>query len=408
MPELTLRRAIANALVTTMLFSATVTSGFVASAAAAEEAATSGSVISHARHRISPEINGYAELIIHLMRSVSGSLTKASTLLFVPEGQPPAGGWPVIAWAHGTTTPGNKLCAPSLTDALDGGLTKDGFNSDYLFEISTLVNAGYAVVAPDLEGLGEVATVPYPYFNASSLARSLVSGVVAAHNVDARLSKEYVAVGHSDGGHAVLGVEAYAKEAPQFEFKGTVAIAPYTSIDAYVKELKQRAAANPEKANDFRLLQNFNVALMTTGLRMIDPEFKASSVMGPDLEAQLKEFTTRCSVPAIGGLSKAVTAKGATFDGFKEDWATVPKMAAFLAANDPAVDPGFHLNKPTFIALGPDDAFVFENTTRALVARLKAAGTAVTYNEYPHTDHFTVIRASQPDIMGFLKQRFAD
>jgi acetyl esterase/lipase len=46
--------------------------------------------------------------------------------------------------------------------------------------------------------------------------------------------------------------------------------------------------------------------------------------------------------------------------------------------------------------------------TRALVDRLKAAGTPVTYNEYPHTDHFTVIRASQPDIMGFLKQRFAD
>jgi pimeloyl-ACP methyl ester carboxylesterase len=342
------------------------------------------------------------------MQSVSGNLTKASTLLFVPEGKAPAGGWPVIAWAHGTTTPGNKLCAPSLTDALDGGLTKDGFNSDYLFEISTLVNAGYAVVAPDLEGLGEVATVPYPYFNAGSLARSLISGVVAAHKVNASLSNEYVAVGHSDGGHAVLGVEAYAKEAPQFEFKGTVAIAPYTSIAAYVKELNQRAAANPEKTNDFRLLQNFNVALMTTGLQVVDPSFKASSVMGPDLEAQLKDFKTRCSVPAIGGLSKAVTAKGETFDGFMEEWAANPKMAAFLAKNDPAVDPDFHLKKPTFIALGPDDAFVFENTTRALVARLKSDGAPVTYNEYPHTDHFTVIRASQPDIMSFLKQRFAD
>ncbi len=408
MPAIRLARAIANALVTTMLISTTVIGGFVAPSLAAEEVATSGSVVSHAPHKISPEIKGHAELIVHLMQSVSGSLTKASTLLFVPEGKPPARGWPVITWAHGTTTPGNKLCAPSLADALDGGLTKDGFNSDYLFEISTLVNAGYAVVAPDLEGLGEVATVPYPYFNASSLARSLVSGVVAAHKVNANLSKEYVAVGHSDGGHAVLGVEAYAEEAPQFEFKGTVAIAPYTSIDAYVKELEQRAAANPEKANGFRLLQNFNIALMTTGLRVVDPSFEASSVMGPDLEAQLNEFITRCSVPAIGGLSKAVMAKGKTFDGFKQDWATNPKMAAFLAENDPAVDPDFRLKKPTFIAFGPDDAFVFENTTRALVVRMKAAGTPVTYNEYPHTDHFTVIRASQPDIMDFLKQRFAD
>jgi pimeloyl-ACP methyl ester carboxylesterase len=402
-----LRRAASRALVMTILGSAAVTVGSIVPALTAEGAATSGTVISHTPHKISPQIKGHAELIVHTMQSVSGGLTKASTLLFVPGGQAPQGGWPVIAWAHGTTTPGNKLCAPSLTDDLDGGLTKDGFNSDYLFEISTLVNAGYAVVAPDLEGVGEVAEVPYPYFNASSLARSLISGVVAAHKVDANLSKEYVAVGHSDGGHAVLGVEAYTEEAPQFEFKGTVAIAPYTSIEAFVKELGQRALAKPEKSSDFRLLQNFNVALMTTGLKVINPSFKASSVMGRDLEAQLKEFTTRCSVPAIGGLSKAIATKGAAFDGFKENWASDPKMAAFLAENDPAANPNFRLKKPTFISLGTDDAFVFQNTTAALVARLKADGTPVTYNEYPGTDHFTVIRAAQPDTMTFLKQLFA-
>ena len=404
----TFRRAVTHVLVMTILSSTVMTAGSTVPALAVEEAASSGAVISHKPHNISPHIKGRAELIVHTMQSVSGDLTRASTLLFVPDGQAPKGGWPVIAWAHGTTTPGNKLCAPSLTDELDGGLTKDGFNSDYQFEISTLVNAGYAVVAPDLEGLGEAATVPYPYFNASSLARSLISGVVAAHKVDGNLSKQYVAVGHSDGGHAVLGVEAYADEAPQLEYKGTVAIAPYTSIDAYVKELAQRAVANPDKASDYRLLQNFNVALMTTGLKVIDPSFQASSVMGPDLEAQLKEFTTRCSVPAIGGLSKAVAAKGATFDGFRQDWASNPKMAAFLAANDPAANPNFRLKKPTFISLGPDDAFVFLNTTRALVARLSADGAAVTYNEYPGTDHFTVIRAAQPDTMSFLKQLFAD
>lgn len=403
----TLRRAASRALVMIILGSAAVTaSSFVP--ALAVEVVTAGSVISHTPHEISPLIKGRTELVVHYMQSVSGKPTKASTLLFVPEGQAPKGGWPVIAWAHGTTTPGNKLCAPSLTDELDGGLSKDGFNSDYQFEISTLVNAGYAVVAPDLEGLGEVAEVPYPYFNAGSLARSLISAVVAAHKVRANLSNEYVAVGHSDGGHAVLGVEAYAGEAPQFEFKGTVAVAPYTSIEAFVKELGQRAAANPEKAGDYHLIQNFNVALMTTGLKVVDPSFKASSVMGPDLEAQLKEFTTRCSVPTINGLSKAITAKGTTFDGFKENWASDPKMAAFLAANDPAANPNFHLKKPTFISLGPDDAFVFLNTTRALVARLKADGTPVTYNEYPGTDHFTVIRAAQPDTMTFLQQLFAD
>jgi pimeloyl-ACP methyl ester carboxylesterase len=368
----------------------------------------SGTVLSHKPHKISAEIEGHAELIVHTMQSVTGEQTKASTLLFTPNGERPAGGWPVLAWAHGTTTPGNKLCAPSLTDALDGGLTKDGFKSDYLFEIATLVNAGYAVVAPDLEGLGEVAIVPYPYFNASSLARSLIGGVVAAHNVSSDLSSNYVAIGHSDGGHAVLGVEAFADEAPGLQYKGTVAIAPYTSIEAYVKELTQRATDQPEKAEDFALLQHFNVALMATGLQVVDPTFRPSDVMGDDLEVLLSDFRTRCSVPAITGLSSAISAKGSSFRGFKDDWAKMPKMAAFLADNDPAVDPDFLLRTPTFIALGPDDPFVFLNTTRALVDRMKADGTPVTYKEYPSTDHFTVIRASQPDIMRFLKQRFAD
>ncbi len=63
-----------------------------------------------------------ARLLIHTMPSITGVATRASTLLFVPRGRPPAGGWPIVAWAHGTTTPGQKTCAPSLTpNDLDGG-----------------------------------------------------------------------------------------------------------------------------------------------------------------------------------------------------------------------------------------------------------------------------------------------
>ncbi|WP_407811195.1 hypothetical protein, partial [Staphylococcus aureus] len=89
---------------------------------------------------------------------------------------------------HGTTTPGQKTCAPSQTSELDGGLTRDGFKSDYSWQISQFIDAGYAVVAPDLEGLGPDASTPYPYYNLSSLARSLIAGVVAAHTANPHLS----------------------------------------------------------------------------------------------------------------------------------------------------------------------------------------------------------------------------
>ncbi|WP_125917144.1 hypothetical protein [Hymenobacter coccineus] len=108
-------------------------------------------------------IEAEARLLVHYMPSVAGEMTLASTLLFVPHQSPPAGGWPVVGWVHGTTTAGQKRCAPSLSATLDGGLTPDGFVTRYVWVIQMLVAAGYAVVAPDLEGLGAVATVSQPY-----------------------------------------------------------------------------------------------------------------------------------------------------------------------------------------------------------------------------------------------------
>lgn len=398
-----IRRAIAGASIMAAL--AVSPASFVA---AADGPKAYGGIVSHQPYKISSDIHGKAELIIHDMPSVTGDMTEASTLLFVPDGKAPAGGWPVIAWAHGTTTPGNKTCAPSLTMDLDGGLTRDGFKSDYLYEVATLVNAGYAVVAPDFEGLGDVAEVPLPYFNASSLARSLISGVVAAHEINGQLSRKYVSVGHSDGGHAVLGVEAFTKEAPQFDYLGTVAIAPYTAIAATVDKLAQKARNDPAEAATFTALANFHVGLMATGLSVIDRSFDPASIMGKDLASLQSRFNTLCSVPAITSVTEAVKAKGEAFEGYKTNWAATPKMADFLERNDVAVDPNFRLAKPTMILVGTKDPFIFNELTEKLVKRLETAGTPVTYKEYPGKDHFDVIRTSQPDIMAFLKDRFAN
>lgn len=395
------RRAIAGASIMAAL--AVSPASFVA---AADGPGGYGSVVSHQPYKISQEIHGKAELIVHDMPSVTGKTTEASTLLFVPDGKAPAGGWPVIAWAHGTTTPGDKHCAPSLTLDLDGGLTRDGFKSDYLYEVATLVNAGYAVVAPDFEGLGDVAEVPLPYFNASSLSRSLISGVIAAHEINDQLSRKYVSVGHSDGGHAVLGVEAFTKEAPEFEYLGTVAIAPYTAIAATVSELAKKAKENPAQAADFTALANFHVGLMATGLSVTDRSFDPASIMGKDLASLLGGFKTKCSVPAITAVTEAVKAKGEAFQGYKDNWAATPKMSDFLERNDVAVDPNFRLTKPTMILVGTKDPFIFNDLTQQLVKRLETAGTPVTYKEYGGEDHFTVIRTSQSDIMAFLRQRF--
>ncbi len=357
-----------------------------------------------------PEINAGVRLLHHTMRGVAGKPVPATTLLLVPKGTPPAGGWPIVAWEHGTTTPGWKSCAPSQTLELDGGLTRDGFKSDYAWQVGQFIDAGYAVVAPDLEGLGPDATTPYPYYSLSSLARSLVAGVVAAREAEPRLADRWVAVGHSDGGHGVLGVEAVAGEARGLTFVGTVAIAPYVAIEAHAARFgaEGKAATTQEAALQAQMMQQFQGALMATGLKVTQPSFKEASVMGQDLATILPRFRSLCSVKAIGTVDAAVKAKGAAFRGLTTGWAQQPQMRAFLTANDPAVTPGFTLRKPVLIVQGTADPFVLEPLQTPFADQLKRSGAPVTYKRYDGADHFTIIRQADADVLAFLRERFAN
>ncbi|MDQ7251667.1 alpha/beta hydrolase [Dongia sedimenti] len=356
-----------------------------------------------------PGVNADLRLLHHTMLGVGGHPVPATTLLLTPKGTPPAGGWPIVAWEHGTTTPGQKTCAPSQTPELDGGLTRNGFKSDYAWQIGQFTDAGYAVVAPDLEGLGPDASTPYPYYSLSSLARSLIAGVVAARAAESRLSDRWAVVGHSDGGHGVLGVEPLAGEAAGLTFVGTVASAPYVAIEAHAARFGAdgKAASNEAAAHQGLMMQQFQGALMATGLKVTQPSFEEASVMGPDLAATLPRFRSLCSVAAIGTIDAAVKAKGKAFKGLKADWASQPQMHAFLAANDPAVTPGYTLHQPVLIVQGNADPFVLETLQTQFADKLTADGVPLTYKVYDGADHFSIIRRADADVLDFLRRQFA-
>ena len=272
---------------------------------------SSGDLVWSVPFRAPDAIRGQASLLIYYMPSVQGGMTKASTLLFVPQGKPPAGGWPVIAWAHGTSTPGQKTRAPSLSRNLDGVLTTDGWISDYVVLTASLVKPGYAVVSPDFEGLGAVASVPFPYYDASSLARSLTDAVRAARQVNRHLSTNWMAVGHSDGGHAVLGVEAFAGEAPKLIFKGAVAYASYTSIAASVSAALNPATSDPTKIWASPIGQDSNVALMAAGLQAQSPAFSCPLSYGRRPQATDGCFPIQMLRPRVSRLDADRCGKGA-------------------------------------------------------------------------------------------------
>jgi hypothetical protein len=50
--------------------------------------------------------------MFYVSEDENGHREPVSAVVFVPDGKPPASGWPIIAWAHGTVGIA-KDCAPS-------------------------------------------------------------------------------------------------------------------------------------------------------------------------------------------------------------------------------------------------------------------------------------------------------
>ena len=126
------------------------------------------------------------------MPDIDGGSRRDNAVVLIPAGDAPEGGWPVIGWGHGTVGVADA-CAPSATENLSG----------YDIYLNSWLAAGFAIVAPDYEGLGTEGG--HPYLHLDSEGRSINYAVAAATEAFPELSTNYALLGHSQGGHAVLG-----------------------------------------------------------------------------------------------------------------------------------------------------------------------------------------------------------
>ena len=147
---------------------------------------------------------------------------------WMPRKFPQVKGFPVVGWAHGTSGQSGE-CGPSHIRNL-----WYQYNAPF-----TLALQDYTVVAPDYAGLGvsidnNGQTIPHQYFASPAGGNDLIYAVKAAQKAWPQLSKEFVLMGHSQGGGVAWGAAQNLAKEPMEEYLGTIAGSPTTRLRTIV------------------------------------------------------------------------------------------------------------------------------------------------------------------------------
>ena len=168
---------------------------------------------------ITPPPGAKAWLVLYRSTSSLGDPIAISGWIIAPEGTAPEEGWPILAWAHGTTGIADK-CAPTRGSVGGGGIGWDSIA--YLDEF---ISAGYVVTSTDYEGVGTPG--PGTYTTGPSEAHAVLDSARAAIDMGISASDMVVAFGRSQGGHAAAFANEYAAEyAPDLDLVGIVGSGP--------------------------------------------------------------------------------------------------------------------------------------------------------------------------------------
>lgn len=324
--------------------------------------------------------------ILYSSTTANDAPTTASAAVYFPPGAPPAGGWPVIAWAHGTVGLGDD-CAYSI--AGPGAVERDWA---YL---GTWLQQGYAIVAADYAGLGTPGE--HPYLNGVVEAHNVVDAVKAATEQYPSLSKKWAVVGQSQGAGAAVFTARYATEfgGSALDYRGAVG----TGTPAYIEDILVPLGPGmpPVKLSPHT---TGYVLYILNGLRTTYPELNIESYLTDAGRAWLAKAREQCLVP----LGDELAAQGVIVGNlFSKPLARIPDLHGLLSRYLGLPESGY--DKPLFLGQGLRDTDVITPETLRFAAVLQANGQPVQLHTYPE-DHSGTVNASLPDSVPFVRGLF--
>ncbi len=378
-----------------------------------------GTVI--AREDVATAVPGAQAWRIAFLSSDVGERPTISTALVVaPQGEPPAGGRPIVVWAHGTTGTAQN-CGPSqvLDPAQDlneyflvGGTSWTDFGIPGLTE---MIAAGYAVIAPDYQGLGGGGT--HQYAIAATQGRDAINAARAVASMGLSGGAKKAAIfGWSQGGGAVLGAASLADYIGQtgtaadgVEFVGFGAMAPQDVAVLIPPDALTEAGADkmiPGLAQQFsdNIFNFTHYAMSMWAMPAAFPDLKLTDIFTADGAKVIDEvFSNKCMHAGADTLNFAYA------DSYKtllnpQPVNSLAWVKALVAASVAPVKPV----APVVIYWGTKDTVIDPVMGKLYQAQMCGLGGDVTRVQLEgEQSHFTTPGAATPLLLPWLKDRFA-
>jgi pimeloyl-ACP methyl ester carboxylesterase len=185
-----------------------------------------------------PVAGAQAWRIAYISSDATGRKTIVTGLIVAPVGPAPAGGRPIMAWAHGTTGTAEN-CGPSqvLSPAQELNeyflMNGDSWTDYGLPSVEAFIKEGYVVVGTDYQGLGGGGR--HQYAVAASQARDVIDSIRAAGSMKASgAGNKAIVYGWSQGGGATIAaaslpdyIARQGTASDNIQLLGFVALAPF-------------------------------------------------------------------------------------------------------------------------------------------------------------------------------------
>lgn len=308
-----------------------------------------------------------------------------SGLYVKPTTPAPAGGFPLVTLAHGTTGT-NRHCGISQTPFQANMPGYYTFNS----QILPLVQQGYAVVATDYQGMGAPGTPSYLVGQIEG--RNTLDAVRTVHQWQPDVNKDKTVIwGHSQGGHSsAFAAQLASTYAPEIPIQGAVVLAPglLPSLPLAVEGL----LASTEPSGQTGFVMEIAAAWSAAYPDQMAPE----TILTPAGVAKLPVVNEVCGSQVFDQF----------MSGPMSDFVKSPVPAIFYTLATQNTPGSEKINMPIIMAQGMKDTTIIPQLTLAFNKQLCQMGNTVQFSIYPQDTHSGVVVNSQDEVQSWIKDRF--